>query len=166
MKVLMLTGDKNMLVPGTAAFARAEIQRAQVEKLKIVYWGRGALSIPSAKGFDIVTAQDPFWRGLAAWVAARMSGARLQLQVHTDFAQETKSSVARHLLGYLMLRHADSVRVVSERMKKDIVRYTRAPIFILPVFVDIEKVQAAAPASRSEFFPVFKDHFNRVAPGA
>ena len=34
---------------------------------------------------DIVTAQDPFETGFLAWRVARRIGAKLELQIHTDF---------------------------------------------------------------------------------
>src|SRR3989344_3257308 len=87
-RVLMITGDKNVLTPGTEAHARAELQKSQVEKLEIVYWGAGALITPlRVHGrFDVVTAQDPFWRGLVGWFVARRMGAKLNIQVHTDLS--------------------------------------------------------------------------------
>src|SRR5258708_4904863 len=34
---------------------------------------------------DLVTAQDPFETGIAAWRIAKHQGAKLELQIHTDF---------------------------------------------------------------------------------
>ncbi len=151
MKVLMITGDRRIFEPGTEANARFKLQQGVVEELRAVFWGKGALITPLfTKGrFDVVTSQDPFWRGLVAWRIARRLGARLNIQVHTDLKAETKSKLIRHLLGQIVLRHADSVRVVSEKIKRQIVRYTQAPISVLPVFVDIERFRNLVHRSHS-----------------
>ena len=141
MKVLMITGDRRIFEPGTEAKARFKLQQSAVEELRAVFWGKGALIRPFFTNgkFDVVTSQDPFWRGLVAWCIARRLGAQLNIQVHTDFEAETKSKPIRHLLGQIVLRHADSVRVVSERIKDQVRRHTQAPISVLPIFFDIEK---------------------------
>src|SRR6185437_9675076 len=116
MKVLMITGDRRF-GPGHERF---ELQRAAVSELAVVYWGRGSLwpKIPAGK-FDVVTAQDPFWRGLFAWHAAKKLHARFNVQVHTDLSAY---GAFKHILMQLVLRHADSVRVVSEKIKTQVVR--------------------------------------------
>jgi len=128
MKVLMITGDRRF-GPG---YPRYDLQKSVVDDLAVVYLGRSApwQKIP-AERFDVVTAQDPFWRGLFAWRAARRIGARLNIQVHTSVLNP---------LGKFVLRRADSVRVVSERIKKQVeAAGVRAPITVLPVYVDISK---------------------------
>ena len=125
----MITGDKNFA--GSERFA---LQGAQVENLELVYWGRGALwpKIPVGK-FDVVTAQDPFWRGLFAWFVARRTGAKLNIQVHTSVLT---------VLGKFILRRADSIRVVSEKIKKQVESIgVKAPIHVLPVYIDISKLR-------------------------
>ncbi|MEK7109466.1 MAG: glycosyltransferase [Patescibacteria group bacterium] len=148
MKVLMITGDKKF-----AASPRFALQAAQVEKLSVVYWGRGSLwpKIPKgqfsaqggpALGWDVVTAQDPFWRGLFAWRVARRLTCRLNLQVHTGVL---------NILGKFILRRADSVRVVSEKIKKQVEAIgVRAPVTVLPVYVDIERFRGIARPSESD----------------
>jgi alpha-1,6-mannosyltransferase len=47
------------------------------------------------------------------------------------------------MLAQITLRHADSIRVVSEKIKNQVERLgVRAKISVLPVFVDIEKYRA------------------------
>ena len=131
MKVLMITGDRNF-----SASKRFALQQAQVERLEVVYMGKGSVwptrHVDSSKFRpDVVTAQDPFWRGLFAWITARRTGARLNIQVHTSVL---------NALGKFVLRKADSVRVVSERIKKQVeAAGVLAPITVLPVYVDISK---------------------------
>lgn len=142
MNVLMITGDSQLLNEGSGAWERLQLQRGAVERLDVVYWGRGALTRALTIGgaYDVVTAQDPFWRGLVAWFAARKLGASLNIQVHADLSS---ASLIKRILARLVLRQADSVRVVSENLKERISRMgVVAKIKVLPVFVDIQRFSA------------------------
>ena len=134
MKVLMITGDKNFK-PGNE---RYDLQRSAVERLEVVYWGRGSVwpKLPAGQ-FDVVTSQDPFWRGLFAWWVAKRKGAKLNVQVHTDLSVY---GGIKHILPKIVLRHADSIRVVSNKIKSQVERIgVQAKISVLPVYVDISK---------------------------
>lgn len=138
MRVLMITGDRRF-GPGNP---RYDVQKSAVEVLDVVYWGRSALIKPFfVKGtYDVVTAQDPLFRGLVAWVVSKRLGAKLNVQVHVDIAS---LSFFRHILAQIVLRHADSVRVVSEKIKKQVQSVgVKGGVSILPVFADIEKYKA------------------------
>lgn len=141
MKVLMITGDKNILTPGTRAYERFALQRAAVERLEAVYWGKNATRPVLPEGaFDVVTVQDPFWRGLFALRVARRLGATCNVQVHTDLS---KQSFFRRLLARLVLRRADSVRVVSQKLAGQVARFgVRVPIRVLPVYADLARFRA------------------------
>jgi glycosyltransferase involved in cell wall biosynthesis len=132
MRVLMITGDRNF-GPGNP---RYELQRSQVDELAVVCWGRGSLwpKLPK-ENFDVVTVQDPFWRGLFAWKVARQKKARFNVQVHTDLDAQT---FVRHVLSQIVLLHADSVRAVSEKIKNRVLRFgVKSPVHVLPVFIDV-----------------------------
>lgn len=132
MKVLMITGDRRF-GPG---HPRYELQRAALQDLQVVYWGRGALwpTIPKEK-FDVVTVQDPFWRGFFGWIVAKRLHSKLNVQVHTDLSVQRFPA---HVIAQIVLRHADSVRVVSQKLKEQVLGYSvRAPIHILPIYIDI-----------------------------
>ena len=123
----MITGDKNF-----SSSPRFALQATQMEKLELVYMGKGSVwpKIP-AGAFDVVTAQDPFWRGLFAWRVARRMGAKLNIQVHTSVL---------NILGKFVLRRADSIRVVSQIFKKQVESIgVKAPVHVLPVYIDISK---------------------------
>lgn len=132
MRVLTITGDKSFK-PG---HPRYDLQRSVVDDLTVVYWGRGSLLPKLPPGyFDVVTAQDPFWRGLFAFVVAKRLGAGLNVQVHADLDGQ---SLIKRLLAKVVLRRAHSVRVVSEKIKLQVERLgVQAPITVLPVFVDL-----------------------------
>ena len=145
MKVLMITGDKRF-GPGHPRF---DAQAGAVERLEVIFWGRGALWPKVPQGpFDVVTVQDPFWRGLFAKRVARMLGARFNVQVHTDLAAQPR---VRRVLASMVLRKATSVRVVSETIKKQVLRLgVRAPITVLPVFVELERFKAIVPVPHAQ----------------
>lgn len=111
---------------------------------------------------DLVTAQDPFEIGLVAWVIARNRGVPLHVQVHTDFlspafARHSFKNRIRRMLAGFVLRRAARVRVVSEGIKEGIRRQyrIRAPVSVLPIFVDVGKYAQ----TRREKHPHFKIAF-------
>ena len=148
MKVLMISGDKNILTQWSDAYARLELQRSQVDRLDVFVWPqirtwREILSATRANHYDVVTAQDPFWRGLLAWCIARRTGAKLNLQVHADLSAQTW---VKRLLARFTLRRADSVRVVSEKIKKQVQGVNdTSSVKILPIYVDITRFKNLTP---------------------
>ncbi|MCX6819796.1 MAG: glycosyltransferase [Candidatus Adlerbacteria bacterium] len=134
----MITGDRQFK-PGNPRF---ELQKSAVGELTVVYWGPGAL-IPRIpwKRFDVITAQDPFWRGHLAWHLSWFLAPRLNIQVHTDLSSYP---VWKRLFARLQLGRADSVRVVSEKIKQQVHDMVpNAAVSVLPVFIDISKFQSA-----------------------
>jgi glycosyltransferase involved in cell wall biosynthesis len=101
-----------------------------------MYWGRSSIWPQAPKGhFDVVTVQDPFWRGLFAWRLSRNIKANFNVQVHTDLVAQ---SFIRHVLAQIVLRHADSIRVVSEKIREQVKVFgVRVPVHIVPIYVDI-----------------------------
>lgn len=148
MRVLMISGDKNVTTPGTPAFLRTQLMRREVGALDVVYMGRGSIwpKVPPGQ-YDVVTSQDPFWRGLFAWRAAKRLKAKLNIQVHADLSEQP---FVRHILSQIILRHADSIRVVSEKIKKQVEHIAvKAPISVLPIFVDLSKFSSVVPRPHS-----------------
>lgn len=139
MRVLMITGDKKF-GPG---HERYELQKSAVEELAVVYWGRGSYwpKLPAGT-YEVVTTQDPFWRGLFGMWAAKKKRAKLNVQVHTDLSAY---SGVKHVLMQIVLRHAGSVRVVSEKIKQQILKIApRAKVTVLPVYIDVSKFTSVA----------------------
>lgn len=145
----MITGDRNLLKEGSEAYKRLALQRGVVERLDVAYFGHGALfAALRAKGpYDVVTAQDPLWRGLVGWIAARRLGAKLNVQVHMDLSS---LSLVHHVLAQLVLRHADTVRVVSKMIKGQVERIgARGRITVLPVYVDARRFHSVVKRPHS-----------------
>jgi glycosyltransferase involved in cell wall biosynthesis len=163
MQVLIITGDKSFK-PGHPRF---DLQAGAVERLEAVYWGPRALMPRLPEGpFDVVSVQDPFWRGLFGWFVARRLRAKFNVQVHTDLrylvrgyrlraalraARPSPTALIRYPLARFVLRRADSVRAVSQSIKEQVERMgVRAPVRVLPVFVDIEKFKAVEPRPHAQ----------------
>jgi len=96
---------------------------------------------------DLVTCQDPFETGLAGWMISKKLKAKLQLQIHTDFlspyfSRESLKNKVRVWIAKYLLPKADSIRVVSERIKKSVINLglPEEKIILLPIFVDVEKI--------------------------
>ncbi len=151
MKVLMISGDKSFK-PGHPRF---DLQASQVEKLEVVYWGKDSTKPELPKGeFDVVTSQDPFWRGWFARKVAKRLGAKFNVQVHTDLRAQ---SFAKHVLAQIILRHADTIRVVSQKVGEQVEKMgIKAPITLLPIFIDKDAIRNAPVVDLRQIYPQFE----------
>lgn len=111
---------------------------------------------------DVISVQDPFEAGLLALLFSKITQTPLHVQVHTDlFAPAFSASLLnriRVLIAWFVLRRADRIRVVSERIKKDIVEKYRvpAPVSVLPIYVNIDAFKnTEVPAELSQKFTRF-----------
>ena len=149
MKVLMISGDMNLLKEGSDAYARLALQRAAVEQLDVRsyrgFWSAvpgfiGVMSAVLSTRYDVVTVQEPFFRGLLALWAARLNGAHLNIQVHADLRH---FSFPRRVLAKMILRNADSVRGVSEHVAGAVRALgVQARMTVLPVFIEAARFRA------------------------
>jgi glycosyltransferase involved in cell wall biosynthesis len=172
--IVMISGDRNALVKGSAVFSRLQSYATLVAKLDVVVacdlkeeWVEGNLRIigtGGAKGVrhwrayriaslildaDIVTAQDPFEHGLVAQRVVRKTGARLHIQCHTDpysshFADASFLNRLRRPLARYVLARADAVRAVSDRIARSIRQHARADVSVIPI--PLEFSDSAEPA--------------------
>lgn len=102
---------------------------------------------------DLITTQDPFEAGLTGFIVSIFSGAKLHLQIHTDFlspyfSKLNVSNKIRILISRFLLPKADSVRVVSLRIKDSLIKsgikLKKLP-FVLPIFTDAKKLMETTP---------------------
>jgi glycosyltransferase involved in cell wall biosynthesis len=115
---------------------------------------------------NVVTTQDPFEAGLAGFFIARIFGAKLHLQIHTDFlspyfAKESFANRLRVILAKFLLPRANAVRVVSERIKKSLAHIVKpsTPIAVLPIFVDTSVPHdASSEMMLKKKYPQFNFH--------
>lgn len=115
----------------------------------------------------VVSAQDPFESGLVAKQIAPLFGARLHLQIHTDFLSPYFSSSilnrTRVAIAKKILPLADSVRVVSKSIEQGLIEsglVSREKIKVLPIYVDVstfdEHVVIEPTSDLRKKFPEFK----------
>ena len=121
------------------------------------YWDAYQLakSILSKSDFNswVVTTQDPYDSGPLGWFIKKIFKIPLQAQVHTDifspyFQRESLANKLRLVIAKFILTRADQIRVVSPRIKNSLVAVMKInpeKIFVLPVFIDVEKYRQAAP---------------------
>lgn len=98
---------------------------------------------------SVVTCQDPFETGLVGSWLKKKFNIPLEIQIHTDFLspyfwRESLKNKIRVLLAKRLIKKADHVRVVSERIKNSLltlypIPYTLNPIEVRPIFIDVEK---------------------------
>ncbi len=146
MRVLMISRDPTILKEGSPSYDRVKEYAGLVEYLDVVLPGRECLKFLFCKQepkIDLVTSQDPFETGLLAWIIARARGARLEFQAHTDlyskyYRKESLKNLVRFWLARFLIPRADSVRVVSVRLQKNI-----PGSFLLPIWIDLEKSKMA-----------------------
>jgi len=94
----------------------------------------------------LVSAQDPFESGFIAYLLTLVFRVPLHVQLHTDpFNGAWRSmnvlNVIRLMIALLVLRRADSVRVVSLRVKRGVMEagIPESRITLIPIFVDIPR---------------------------
>ena len=100
---------------------------------------------------SVITVQDPFETAQVGLALKRRFGLPLQVQIHTDFlspyfARESFLNWLRVKMAIYAVRQADSIRVVSHRIKKSLdsrFMIHDSRIQSLPIFVDIEKIKNA-----------------------
>lgn len=114
----------------------------------------GMASRPS--GIDVISAQDPFATGLAAYAVARRYGTPLNVQLHFDvldnpfWLAERREHRPLNVLGKWLLRQASTVRVGTTREQEKLAGWgiARERIFLAPVPVDLERFRNARPDPR------------------
>lgn len=98
---------------------------------------------------EMVTAQDPFFVGLAGWILKILTGIKLEIQLHGDFYSNSyykKNSWEDKFKFYLskfIVKRADVIRTVGERVKKSLLKMGLAEnkIVVRPVAIDYERIK-------------------------
>ncbi len=97
-----------------------------------------------------VTCQDPFETGLVGTLIKSRHKVNLELQVHVDIGspyfahQHMPLGKIRQRMAHYTLTKADKVRVVSERIKRYVLRFTdENKIEVRPISVNTEKIKNA-----------------------
>ncbi|HPV70761.1 MAG TPA: glycosyltransferase family 4 protein [Candidatus Magasanikbacteria bacterium] len=111
----------------------------------------------------IVSSQDPFETGLAAWLVKKIFKLSLQIQIHTDILSPyfIKEFWINHLRVYwakFLIFQADRVRVVSFRILKSLsIPFTAISKFIvLPIYVENNCLKESTPSVNLHYkYPQF-----------
>jgi glycosyltransferase involved in cell wall biosynthesis len=104
----------------------------------------------------VVSVQDPFESGLAGYALSLTESAPFHVQLHTDlFSPEWRSAsllnAIRYVIGLFLLRAADGIRVVSERVKKGVrlLGVSDDRITVVPIYVETGGVAERTDLTRS-----------------
>jgi glycosyltransferase involved in cell wall biosynthesis len=109
----------------------------------------GKFIVPYVK-ITQITCQDPFFTAMVGTMLKKNFNVPLEIQVHTDigspyFARSLASKVRKSMaLSYL--KHADTVRVVSERIKTYLVhtlRLSEEIITVKPIHIEVDEIRSA-----------------------
>lgn len=122
---------------------------AQFARLK-----RIGVQIVKEHRVEQVTTQDPFFSGLAGAWLKNTFGVQLEVQLHGDFFGSDyyrKSGVMnliRYQVGKIVVKRADRVRVVGERIKENLTKLYKIKgdaIEVRPIAVDADRIRVYIP---------------------
>ncbi|HEY4520141.1 MAG TPA: glycosyltransferase, partial [Candidatus Paceibacterota bacterium] len=112
---------------------------------RIMMVSRARAILRHVRGITVVSAQDPFEFGLIGFLARLGASAKLHIQIHTDiysphFMFHPPLNILRLLVASFVIRRADGIRVITERLREKIIQKynSRAHISVLPIFTDIQ----------------------------
>ena len=173
MKALSALVDKlDIVVLKNASEEKIENENLRIfssphsQKFHTYFWAKKICREKCEKEkYDVVTSQDPFHLGKLALRLGKDFGAGVELQLHGDFFSNEywqKEKPLNKLLigtGLKNLKKADAIRVVSRRIRDDlIIRGIEAErIYTVPIFVDWQFLQKKDPKfSLKEKYPQFE----------
>lgn len=102
--------------------------------------------------FSFITTQDPFFTGILGWFL-RKKNQSLQVQLHGDFygtdyyKKSGFKNRVQYSLGKFVLKRANEIRVVGERIFQSVVKQgiPTSRIVVQPVKIDTESIKNQAP---------------------
>lgn len=164
MKVINLSLDKNILDKNSAVAERAFLYEKKLEKYLVLTPNQGnkilslfrlffsLRKILQQEQFDLITVQDIYFLPTIAWSLRAKYKFRVEIQVHGF----EKFNFLRKSLFKYNIKQADLIRVVSLRLKKELInnfKVLESKIYIAPVAVDKNKFQNLNLAkNKSEIF--------------
>ncbi|MFA5935807.1 MAG: glycosyltransferase [Patescibacteria group bacterium] len=154
LSVIMVSYDRELLDESSTTSQRVMSISGENTKIKpIVMQGKilrniwkGIWIAKRSSSRILVTAQDPFAAGLVGYFISRITNVPLEIQEHGNFysgewVKESWKNRALSLIGRFILKRAERVRAVSERVKHDLVRIgvSESRIEVIPVSLDLSK---------------------------
>jgi len=113
-------------------------------RLKFSVW-----KILKKEKYDLITVQDFYFIGFLALQMARAFKVGLEIQVHGF----EKFKGIRKILAKYVLKRADAIRAVSERLKKQLIgdfRVKEDKITVVPIYVNVGVVETQGIASAED----------------
>lgn len=105
------------------------------------------------RGVSLITTQDPFECGYIGLKIKKKWRLPLEVQLHTDPFSSGFEGLINKLRKYLLpkvIKDADSVRVVSESLRQQLLASSlklEAVINVLPIYIDKERIENALSTS-------------------
>ena len=97
---------------------------------------------------DIITTQNVFETGIVGWVLSRKTNIKFHMQIHTDilspyYYRGVFMNKIRVIMSKILIKYADSVRVVSNRIKNSLQEFVSKSISItvLPIFAKMDEIE-------------------------
>jgi len=136
MKVCIFSLDKKANEIGSPVQRRLAALAAEAGEIEVITPNDAIrkLSLFFRKRFDLISVQDTAYFALFAYLIARICGIPFEVQVHGF----EKFSGLRRLIAGFVLKYADKIRVVSERLKEEVKKVWGIKdnkIYILSVYV-------------------------------
>ena len=112
----------------------------------------GSWILAGIKPNTVITSQDAF-ANVVAFILKYRHRLPLRVEIHTDFLspffrrESLKNRIRYHLYGW-SVKHADCIRVVSQRIRDSLhAKYEipKSKITVLPVFADVSRIGVATP---------------------
>ena len=155
LRIIVLAKEKNV-----EAAQSGNLWVYSTKSLAAIFYGVDAFFGALTQGRpDVITVQDPFETGVLGILLSCVFLRPLHVQVHTDFltpafARHSLLNQVRVLLAPLVLWRAKRIRVVAERIKSSLQATgykLRAPITVLPIFVDTAKFESLQHQAHPRF---------------
>jgi glycosyltransferase involved in cell wall biosynthesis len=153
MKILSLGSDRSIINESSETAKRISDYRSLVDeyivlvprfKRKVYNFFslyKNSVKIIQIKKINIITTQDPYYIGLLGYLLANKFKIGLEIQVHG-----WERGRFRKMIASLVFSRADSIRVVSQRLKAELIniyKINEQKITVVPIYTDvvIKKVQ-------------------------
>ncbi len=134
-----------------------------IKLIRIYFKG---LKLVKLEKYNIITIQDPFELALIGWLISRNYRIGLNVQEHGDFfgsrywRNENLRNFFRYYLGKFIIKRADSIRVVSQRIKNNLIdnlgiaekKIIVVPVYTKPVDVNNKKGRALEESENKFIF--------------
>jgi glycosyltransferase involved in cell wall biosynthesis len=124
--VILNTGEKQKITLGHSQVIQPGGKNVVTAFVRTFFY---TVQLVSREKFDLITTQDVLYSGLLGFVISKLKRLPLYVQLHGDYLDNErwfKSKVGSfnrimNVIGKFILKRADHVRVVSQRLKEQVV---------------------------------------------